>query len=217
MQAALAADLATRYAGRLDLIGAIWASTYRNEQKKTKLCRLSTERLLHGADTTPMLRTLAAAFTGLALAGGCARDSDTSTGDLDVVRTQLDTMWSGLGAAMIAGDTAKLSAFYSDSALFAETGAATIRGLAKIQAAGAGVFACCRYLESRVRPEVTELSDSRAFQFGTYRDVIEPSGQTPITFYGRFSAILDRDSTNVWRVTRLVVIRDSSVPPLRAR
>jgi ketosteroid isomerase-like protein len=164
-----------------------------------------------------MRRTLAAAFASIALVVGCARDSDTSASDLDVVRAQLDTMWSGLGAAMTAGDTAKLSAYYSDSALFAETGTPTIRGLAKIQAASAGVFACCRYLESQVRPEVTELSGRRVFQFGTYRDVIEPSGQTPIAFHGRFSAILDRDSAHAWRVTRLVVIRDSSVPLLRAR
>lgn len=118
---------------------------------------------------------------------------------------------------MTAGDTSKLSAFYSDTTLFAETGASTIRGLTKIQVATASVFTCCRYLESQVRPEITELSGRRAFQFGTYRDVIQPAGQSPITFHGRFSAILDRDSTNAWRVTRLVVIRDSSVPRLSAR
>lgn len=118
---------------------------------------------------------------------------------------------------MTAGDTSKLSAFYSDTALFAETGAPTMRGFAKIRAATAGVFACCRYLESRVQPEITELSGRRAFQFGTYRDVIQPAGQPPITFHGRFSAILDLDNANGWRVTRLVVIRDSSIPPLSSR
>ena len=101
--------------------------------------------------------------------------------------------------------------------MFAETGTPTLVGLAKIQEANASVFACCRYLESAVRPEITELSGGRAFQFGTYRDVIQPSGQTPITFYGRFSAILDRSGRNVWYVTRLMVIRDSSIPPYPAR
>lgn len=87
----------------------------------------------------------------------------------------------------------------------------------RFKAAAAGVFACCRYRESRVRPEVTELSGRRAFQFGTYRDVIQPIGQEPITFYGRFSAILDRSGANSWYVTRLMVVRDSSVPPLPAK
>lgn len=113
---------------------------------------------------------------------------------------------------MMTGDTTRLGEFYVDSALFAETGAATIQGLDRLRAASAAVFACCRYLESEVRPELTELSGNRAFQFGTYRDVIQPTGQPPITLYGRLSAIFDRDSANVWRVARIVVIRDSSGP-----
>lgn len=164
----------------------------------------------------PRLHAVAAVVVSLALSMSCAR-SETSLGDLDLTKAQLDTVWLGLSAAMMAGDTSRLAAFYSDSAVFAETGTSTLVGLAKIQAATASVFACCRYLESGVRPEITELSGRRAFQFGTYRDVIQPSGQTPITFYGRFSAILDRSSTNAWYVTRLMVIRDSSVPPLPAR
>ena len=157
--------------------------------------------------------TLTAALVSLALSLGCGR-AETSLEDVDLARAQLDTMWTGLSAAMMAGDTSRFPAFYSDSALFAETGSATLVGLARIQAAAATVFACCRYLESRVRVEVTEFSGKRAFQFGTYRDVIEPSGQAPITFHGRFSAILDRGSANPWQITRLMVIRDSSVPPL---
>jgi ketosteroid isomerase-like protein len=133
---------------------------------------------------------------------------------VDLAQAQLDTLWSGLSAAMMAGDTSRLPAFYSDTALFAETGSPTLRGVSKIQAAAATVFACCRYLESRMRPEITEFSGRRAFQFGTYRDVIQPAGQEPVTFYGRFSAILDRGSANAWYVTRLMVIRDSSIPPL---
>ena len=159
---------------------------------------------------------LAAAFVSLALSLGCSR-SETPVADLELAKTQLDTMWTGLSAAMMAGDTSRFPAFYSDSALFAETGSPTLVGLARIQAAAATVFACCRYLESRVRVEVTELAGRRAFQFGTYRDVIEPSGEAPITFYGRFSAILDRGSANPWQVTRMMVIRDSSVPPLPQR
>jgi ketosteroid isomerase-like protein len=162
------------------------------------------------------MRKVATAFVGLVLSLGCAR-SESESGDLDLAQAQLDSMWLGLSAAMMAGDTSRLSAFYADSALFAETGTATLVGLAKIQAAAASVFACCRYRESRVRPEITELWGRRAFQFGTYRDVIEPAGQAAITFHGRFAAIIDRGSTSAWYITRLIVIRDSSVPPLSVR
>ena len=164
-------------------------------------------------DSSTFANTVVAALISLTLSLGCTR-SESSPGDLDLARAQLDTLWTGLSAAMMAGDTSRLSAFYSDSALFAETGSPTLVGLPGIKAAAAGVFACCRYRASRVRPEITELSGRRAFQYGTYRDVIQPIGQEPITFYGRFSAILDRGSANSWFVTRLVVIRDSSIPPL---
>jgi ketosteroid isomerase-like protein len=120
-------------------------------------------------------------------------------------------MWAGLTRAMIAGDTAAMAAFYTDSAIFAETGWATTRGSAAIRAGAAGVFACCRYLESQFQPEVTEISNHYALQFGTYRDVIEPAGKPPLAMHGRVSAVLERDTTGAWRISRLVVIRDSSV------
>src|SRR5687767_3604417 len=157
---------------------------------------------------------VAAAVVFLAFCPSCAREPDAPALDVAAVRAQLDSVWSGLGRAMTTGDTAKLADFYSDSALFAETGSATLRGLSSIRTASAAVFACCRYLESNVQPELTEVSGGRAFQFGTYRDVIQPSGQPVLTFYGRFSAIFDRDSAETWRLTRIAIIRDSSVPPL---
>ncbi len=153
-----------------------------------------------------------AVATTLVFCSGCTRTSSTGSSDARVVQAQLDSMWSGLAGALMAGDTAKLGEFYSDTALFAETGSPTVRGLANLRAASAAVFACCRYLESNVQPEVTDVTGSRAFQFGTYRDVLQPAGQSPIAFYGRFSAVVDRDGANSWRVTRMVVIRDSSVP-----
>ena len=161
-------------------------------------------------------RAIAAVFCGIVLFTGCAR-AETSDGDVDLTHVQLDSLWTGLSAAMMAGDTSRLTAFYSDNAVFAETGTPTLVGLGKIKEAAAGVFGCCKYQESRVRPEITEVSGDRAFQFGTYRDVIQPIGQAPITFHGRFSAIIDRSSANAWYVTRLMVIRDSTIPPLLAK
>jgi ketosteroid isomerase-like protein len=159
-------------------------------------------------------RVTSTAVICLATCLSCAREPDVPALDIAGVRGQLDSVWSGLGRAMTAGDTTKLADFYSDSALFAETGSPTLRGLSSIRSATAAVFACCRYLESNVQPELTEVSGGRAFQFGTYRDVIQPSGQPVLTFYGRYSAIFDRDSAETWRLTRIAIIRDSSVPPM---
>ena len=167
-------------------------------------------------DKYSRLRILAVLCCGLVIFEGCDRP-EVSDGDVDLTQVQLDSLWSGLSAAMMAGDTSRLTAFYTDSAVFAETGTPTLMGLGNIKNAAAAVFVCCQYLESRVRPEITEVSGRRAFQFGTYRDVIQPAGQAPITFHGRFSAIIDQGSANSWYVSRLIVIRDSTIPPLVAR
>ena len=147
----------------------------------------------------------------LALCAACSRAPEpAATENVSAVRAQLDSIWAGLSRTMRAGDTAGLASFYTDSAYFAETGEPTLRGNAAIRAATARLFACCRYLESQLQPELTELAGGRAFQFASYRDVIQPSGQPPITLYGRLHAVLDRDRTGAWRISRLVVIRDSS-------
>ena len=183
------------------------ASHFR-EAGPSNLWRTSTLRALE------IPRIFLAGLGSLVVALSCARESSNPGPEVSVVREQLDSLWLGLSRAMLAGDTTRLGAIYSDAALFAETGAQTVRGLPGLRAAAAAVFDCCRYLESNIHPELTELSGRRAFQYGTYRDVIQPTGQGSITFHGRYSAIFDRDSTNTWRIARITIIRDSSVPPL---
>ena len=54
------------------------------------------------------------------------------------------------------------------------------------------------------------------FQFGTYRDVVQPDGQGPLEVRGRVAAVLERGSSGTWRVGRIVVIRDTvaALPPV---
>ena len=72
------------------------------------------------------------------------------------------------------------------------------------------MLAQVRYLESRPQIELTKLAGDRAFQFGTYRDVLQPSGQGIVDVYGRFAAAAER-TADVWRISSIVVIRDSMV------
>ena len=132
-----------------------------------------------------------------------------TTRDSATAQAQIDTLWSDLAAAMSAGDTAAVARLYTDGAWFAETGLPTARGRAAIVAGAAGVFQCCVYRESNVQIERTEIAGNLATQFGHYRDVIEPRGETAMALFGRFNAVLERDSLMTWRISRLVVIRDS--------
>ena len=155
----------------------------------------------------------AVTIVGSVLGAACAAERQgTPAVDTSAVRAQIDTVWAGFTRAMLNADTAALARYYTDSASFAETGVPTTRGRAALVSGAAQALASMRYIESRFDPEVTELAGNRAFQFGTYRDVVQPTGQAPLEVRGRVAAVLARDTIGTWRVARLVVIRDSVRP-----
>lgn len=151
---------------------------------------------------------------GIVLFGlACASPQEESLPrDLSVVRTELDTLWAHYSAAAIAGDADAVAQLYSDSAYVAESGLPTVRGKAALRSVVKDVLGSVRFLEVSVRPELTETAGDRVLQFGTYRDVLQQSGQPARVVVGRFSAVLKRDSTTAWRVSRLIVVADSTVP-----
>lgn len=150
---------------------------------------------------------------GLLLLGvACSSQQQKSPAlDLTVVRAQLDTLWAAYGAAVIAGDGDAIARLYTDSAYLVESGLPTVRGKAALRTVVTDVLKGVRFLESSVSPELTELAGDRALQFGTYRDVLQPTGQPAQLVVGRFAAVFQRDST-FWRVSRLVAVADSTVP-----
>ena len=153
------------------------------------------------------------ALIGPALGGACAAGPErTPAVDTSAVRAAIDSMWGGFTGAMVRADTAALGRYYTDSASFSETEFPTARGRAALVSSVGEALASMRYIESRFHAEVTELAGSRAFQIGTYRDVVQPTGQTPLEVRGRLAAALAQDSLGAWRIAHLFVIRDSVRP-----
>jgi uncharacterized protein (TIGR02246 family) len=159
------------------------------------------------------VRTTILVVACLALGFGC---DDSRGGQVlessSKAPAELDSLWAGLKRAMVAGDTAALARLYADSAYFSETGTPTLRGKGAILAATAEVFACCEYIDSHLDVEITEVIGDRALQFGTYRDVIRPHGQSELVMYGRVDAMLERHTDGRWLIRRVTVIRDSMLP-----
>lgn len=158
-----------------------------------------------------MSRSLPALVALLVLACASPRE-EASTPDVSVVRAQLDTLWATYAAAVIAGDADAVARLYTDSAYLVESGLPTIRGKAALLTTVKEVLGGVRFLESRITPDLTELTGDRVVQIGTYLDVIQPTGQPTQRVFGRFAAVLERDSTSVWRVSRLLAVADSTVP-----
>ena len=78
--------------------------------------------------------------------------------DLSVVRAQIDSLWSKYSAAAVAGDADGIARLYSDSAYVVESGLPTMRGSAALRAVVKEVLGGTKFLESSIRPEITELA-----------------------------------------------------------
>ncbi len=153
--------------------------------------------------------TLGVVLLGLACAAPEPRAPEV---DLSRVRTQLDSLWAQYSAAAVAGDGDAIARLYTDSMYLVESGLPTIRGNAALRTAVKDVLAGVRFHESAISPELTELAGDHVLQFGTYRDVLQATGQSPQVTFGRFSAVLQHDSAGSWRVSRLIAVADSTVP-----
>jgi ketosteroid isomerase-like protein len=158
-----------------------------------------------------MLRSLTVGMVLLGLA--CAAPQQDSPGpDLSLVRAQLDSLWAEYAAAAIAGNADAIVRLYTDSAYLVESGLPTVRGNGALRSVVKDVLSGVRFLESSIRPELTEVVGDRVLQFGEYRDVLQPTGKPVQVVVGRFAAVLERDSTASWRVSRLIAVADSTVP-----
>lgn len=150
---------------------------------------------------------------GIVLVGlSCAAPRpDATPPDTSLVRIQLDSLWAQYSAAIVAGDVDAVARLYTDSSYLVESGLPTVRGNAALRLVVKDVFAAVRFHESSIRPELTELVGDRALQFGEYRDVLQSTGQPTQVAFGRFSAVLQKDSVGTWRVSRLIGVADSTV------
>ena len=110
------------------------------------------------------------------------------------------------------GDADALAGLYADSAYVVESGLPTVRGNTALRSVVKEVLGGVRFLDSSILPELTEAAGDRVLQFGTYRDVLQATGKPAEVTVGRFAAVLLRDSTSAWRVSRLVAVADSTVP-----
>jgi len=131
--------------------------------------------------------------------------------DIAQTRLALDSLWAAYGRAAASGDASQITAFYPDSVYLIEPDMPTLRDRAALQAIVLDAFKAGRYLEARIQPEVTEAVGDRVMQFGSYLERFEPTGQPAMTTYGRFGAVLGRDSSGAWKILRLVAAKDSTV------
>ncbi len=144
-------------------------------------------------------------------AAGCA-PRPVAPADLTAAGAQLDSLWARYSAAAVAGDAAAIAALYAEDAVLIESGLPTTRGRAAVEEVARGMLGSLRLLEVGIHPEPPEAIGDHVLQLGTYRDVLQQGNQPVQVVYGRFTALLQRDSTAAWRIRRLMAVMDSTVP-----
>jgi ketosteroid isomerase-like protein len=159
----------------------------------------------------PRRLAIGAALLGLACASP-RRESPAP--DLSVVRAQIDNLWTKYSAAAVAGDADAIVRLYADSAYLVESGLPTIRGNTALRSVVKEVLGGVHFLESSIRPEMTEIAGDPGLQFGAYRDVLQSTGKPAEVVVGRYAAVFLRDSSSAWRISRLIAVADSTVPQL---
>jgi ketosteroid isomerase-like protein len=128
--------------------------------------------------------------------------------------TAADT--AGIGQAraemtryLLAGDANAVVAGYDDSAVFAGTGSATLRGHAALLAFLQSALATAKVTTFDLEPFLVVGHSGMVSEVGTQYQVVTPNGQPPLQLWGRYQLTWQRQGGR-WKVLTDVSVDDSS-------
>ena len=121
----------------------------------------------------------------------------------------LSKIAADFGAALTAGNAAKVAAFYAADATFMPPNEPAVKGRTNIQAwfqkhidAGAPTL--------KLQPTESRTSGDLAFETGTYTFGIKPKSGQPMTDTGKYVVVLRKEGAD-WKITHDIF--NSDMPP----
>lgn len=122
----------------------------------------------------------------------------------------LSKIAADFGAALTAGDAAKVAMFYTADAMFMPPNEPAIKGRSNIQAwmqkqIDAGASLKLQSTESRI-------SGDLAFEAGTYTFSMKPKTGEPVSDSGKYVVVLRREGSD-WKISHDIFNSDMPPPP----
>ena len=151
-----------------------------------------------------MRRTaVVAGLVALAVIGAAAQGQKTVP--------ELSKIAADFGAAVTAGNAAKVASFYTADATFMPPNETAVRGTASIQ----GWFQ--KQIDQGVAkltlsPTESRTSGDLAFEVGNYALSVKPKTGQPITDNGKYIVVLRKDGTT-WKISHDIFNSDLPPPP----
>ena len=148
-----------------------------------------------------------AGFVAAAVAGGVAQGQKTVP--------ELSKIAADFGAAVTAGNAAKVTSLYTADATFMPPNEAAIRGSAGIQ----GWFQ--KQMDQgpaklTLSPTESRISGDLAFETGNYTLSAKPKTGPPVNDKGKYIVVLRKDGTT-WKISHDIFNSDLPPPPPPAK
>jgi ketosteroid isomerase-like protein len=112
---------------------------------------------------------------------------------------------------LLAGDATAVVAGYADSAVFAGTGSATLRGHAALLAFLQTALVAAKVTTFELQPILVVGQGGMVTEVGTQYEVVAPNGQPPQQVWGRYQVTWQRQGRQ-WKVLTDVSVDDSTHP-----
>jgi uncharacterized protein (TIGR02246 family) len=130
--------------------------------------------------------------------------------DTPAANAAIDSVWVAYAAALAAGNATTFANLYSDSAVFAIQGSATLRGRPAIEQAARAYFAAARFTGLTILP-IRRVFDSRyVVEIADFTQTFVPANAAAQTAYGRHLVTLERGPTGRYQIVLDAALQDSA-------
>ena len=131
--------------------------------------------------------------------------------DVTALRALIDSAQARYIGAATSGDTATLSAMYTDDAIVQEPNRKGLHGRAEIEKSLAATFAGARIPSLKLKTEDLATGGDYAIETGSYEQTVQPKSGKAINDVGKYLVVWKKQADGSWKLFR--EIYNSDLPP----
>lgn len=142
-------------------------------------------------------------------AAATAASSSTSSNGTAELKRAVDSMQTKYIDAVVKGDAAALSGFFTDDAVVIAPNVKATHGRAEMDAANTKTLATMKFTGLKLHTDDLELFGDIGVETGTFEQTLKPQGKT-LHNTGNYLAVWKKQTDGGWKIYRLAY--DSDIP-----